>query len=152
MSKQRLKDNELYQVALYLSNPKVETDIHAEMLDRNRREFEEQYKVATKDSPLPPVGREPYYIWPPGTNKYGKELRIYFKDTHPKPTIIERLCTDYGKWYAKSQSYRINHSALVMQLFECGFLLGKNAGNAERIRNFMNRRFPPDAAKNENAE
>ena len=52
---------------------------------------------------------------------------------------IQGLYTDQGKWKDK---YRINHSNLVMQLFECGFVLGDNSANQERIEAFMRRRFP----------
>ena len=147
MSKNPLEEDKLYQVALYLSRPEVETEIHAEILHRNQEEFEKQYKIATENHPLPPTAGEPYYIWPPGANKYGKELRIYFKRVPPEPSIIKTLYTDHSKWYAKKDAYRINHSALVMQLFECGFILGKNSQNTERVKTFMNRKFPSDANK-----
>lgn len=52
---------------------------------------------------------------------------------------IQDLYTDQGNWKNK---YRINHSNLVMQLFECGFVLGDNLTNQERIEAFMRRRFP----------
>ena len=52
---------------------------------------------------------------------------------------IQDLYADQGKWKDK---YRINHSNLVMQLFECGFVLGDNSANQERIEVFMRRRFP----------
>ncbi len=142
MAKKPMKEDDLYQIASYLAKPEAETDIHAEMLLKNESEFERNYAIATKNYPLPAVARRPYYIWPEGTNKYGKELRVYFKRVPPEPPIIKTLYTDHGKWYAKRGAYRINHSALVMQLFECGFVLGWNTRNGRRIKAFMSKRFP----------
>lgn len=143
-SKDKLSDDDLYEVATYLRVPEAETEIHAEMPGKMQDGFEGEYARLTKGYPLPPViGKEPLYYWPPGTNKYGKELRIYFKDIPPTPPVIKSLYTDHKKWYAKNQYWRINHTKLVYQLFECGFLLGKNADNLSRIEKFMEERFPP---------
>jgi len=144
MAKKPINESDLYQVASYLANPESETEIHAEMPSKSRAKFENEYKKATQNYPLPKSSKKgPYYIWTPGTNKYGKELRIYFKRVPPEPPIIQTpLYTDEGKWYARKQCFRINHSALVMQLFECGFVLGENHRNGKRINAFMKRRFP----------
>ena len=83
----------------------------------------------------------PYYVWPEGTNKQGRQLRIYFKPVNPIPTQIESLITGSKQWHAKKQNYRINHSNLVMQLFGCGFLLGLNGPNQDRINRFMKEKF-----------
>ena len=140
--KPSLDDDTLYEVAMYLSRPEVETEIHAELPERYREQFEAEYLEATGESVPISSERNPYYVWPPGTNKQGRELRIYFKRVSPEPPPIRNLYTDQGKWYAKRESWRINHSNLVMQLFECGFLLGKNSENGERIREYMEIRFP----------
>ena len=138
-----LPDNMLFEVATYLSRPEAQTEIHAELPARHRDTFEEEYRNATNDYLLPnPTKKGPYYVWPKGTNKQGRELRIYFARVPPEPPSIRDLYTDFGKWYAKRQSYRINHSNLVMQLFKCGFLLGSNTNNSHRISEFMSRRFP----------
>jgi len=57
----------------------------------------------------------------------------------PEPPPIQGLYTDTDKWRA---GYRINHSNLVMQLFECGFVLGMNNTNGRRIQQFMSQKFP----------
>ena len=57
----------------------------------------------------------------------------------PEPPPIQGLYTDNNKW---REGYRINHSNLVMQLFECGFVLGSNAQHGTRITEFMRRQFP----------
>ena len=142
--KPSLPDDELYEVATYLMRPEVQTDIHAEMHPHKVDEFRGQYNLLTRGANLPAnTNARPFYVWPENVNKYGMELRIYFRNTAPVPPVMERLYTDQGKWYAKRESYRVNHSNLVLQLFECGFLLGLNDINEERIRAFMAQRFPP---------
>lgn len=138
----KLGDDELYEVATYLAMPATRPEIHAEMHPNRQASFESEYAKATKQYPLPPVSnRQPYYIWRPDVNKYGWQLRIYFARTDPEPPIIRRLYTDFGKWYGKQNRYRINHSQLVLQLFECGFVLG-DTQDPRRIETFMRQRFP----------
>ena len=137
-----VSDSKLYEIATYFARPEVQTEIHAEMPARHQASFEREYRATTGLNPPPLVGRHPYYVWSPDTNKYGRELRIYFARVPPEPPPIRTLYTDYGKWYARSKRYRINHSNLVMQLFECGFVLGFNTTNQARIERFMKKRFP----------
>ena len=110
----------LYQIATYLARPETETEIHAELHPNVKSAFEDEYAAATKNYPLPNrADHEPYYVWPPDVNKFGLQLRIYFFRVPPEPVPIQRLYTDKNKWRG---GYRINHSNLVMQLFECGFV------------------------------
>ncbi|MYB34466.1 MAG: hypothetical protein F4X92_04985, partial [Gammaproteobacteria bacterium] len=78
----------------------------------------------------------PYYVWNLGVDKHGRQLRIYFVLVQPVPNPIQNLYTDNNKWRDR---YRINHSNLVMQLFECGFVLG--AQDENRIKKFMQLKF-----------
>lgn len=138
-----LSDGLLFEIATYLSQSGTGTEIHAEVPFPKRKDFEQEYAVATKNYPIPASTKKaPYYVWPKGTNKQAKQLRIYFARVAPEPPPIRRLYTDHGKWHGMSSKYRINHSNLVMQLFECGFVLGDNSRNAARIARFMRRRFP----------
>lgn len=137
-----LVDDELYEVAIYLVRPETGAEIHAELHPNAQANFEAEYAAATDSYPLPLRSDEqPYYVWRPDVNKYGRQLRIYFARKDPEPPVIRRLYTDFGKWYGKQNRYRINHSNLVMQLFKCGFVLGANQ-DPERINDFMRRRFP----------
>lgn len=137
--KRNATEDDLYEIATYLSRSEVEVEIHAELPDRHQTGFEEEYGRVTRNYPLPhDSDKQPYYVWPSGTNKQGRQLRIYFKRIAPEPPPISALYTDRGKWKDK---YRVNHSNLVMQLFECGFVLG-GAQDENRIRQFMQERFP----------
>lgn len=142
--KPELPDDDLYELATYLRRPEVEADIHAEMPRRHRERFEVRHAELTDNYPLPvQTDAAPYYVWPEGTNKQGIQLRIYFRDVAPTPPFVRQLFTDQGKWFAMREKYRINHTNLVFQLLGCGFLLGDNSENGERIEEFMKRRFPP---------
>lgn len=135
--------NDLFLIASYLNNSDAKTEIHAEIPARYRDDFEAEYAHATDNFPLPPGGNQhPHYAWPQGTNKRGRQLRIYFALFPPQPPLIQDLNPVYGQWIGQHNLYRINHTNLVMQLFECGFVLGKNQQNAERIAHFMRRKFP----------
>ena len=138
-----VSNSDLYKIATYLARPEIETEIHAELPHGHRKRFEKEYRDATKGHSLPRISRKgPYYVWPEGANKYGRELRIYFKRVPPEPPPIKTLYTDFGKWFARQSCFRINHSNLVMQLFECGFILGPNKDNQQRIEEFMRQKFP----------
>lgn len=142
--KPELEGNDLYAVAMYLARDAAHTEIHAELPARHRAQFEKEYDEATNGYSIPvPAGSVsgPYYIWSDDANKQGRELRIYFMPGAPEPPIIGTL-TDHGKrWYARGKQRRINHSNLVMQLFVCGFVLGREQ-DRDRIMEFMSRRFP----------
>ena len=142
--KRPVGDDDLYAIAVYLSRPEAKTEIHAELPERHRAGFEKEYDKATAGGPLPKPSRsakDPYFIWPDSANKQGRELRIYFMSDAPEPPIIRSL-TDRGKrWPVRPNQRRINHSNLVMQLCECGFVLGANT-DRDRIEQFMRKRFP----------
>ena len=126
--------------------PLNETDLFAiaTYLARNEVQTEQEYEEATCGHPIPVPSRDvagPYFILSDDANKQGRELRIYFMPCAPEPPIVDTF-TDRGRrWYARGRQRRINHSNLVMQLCECGFVLGRNQ-NSQRIVEFMSRRFP----------
>lgn len=141
--KDKVGDNDLFSIATYLTYPEVCTEIHAEIPAKYRDDFEAEYAAATSGFDLPADSNSPpYFVWPEQANKQGRELRIYFLPVPPQPPFIQDLKPRSKEWPARPGKYRINHTNLVMQLFECGFVLGTNSNNAERIKAFMRRRFP----------
>ena len=138
--KQALDEQDLYIVATYFAQPEVGTEIHAEVPKRHQSRFENEYRTIT-GLDLPNTGRYPYYVWPEGTNKRGRELRVYFNPITPIPSQVEDLRSS-SKWFARENRYRINHTNLVMQLFGCGFILGLNSENNERITKMIASKFP----------
>lgn len=139
----KFNDSDLYEIATYLAQPETQTDIHVELPASARTRFEDEYRVATFGYSLPESTTEaPYYVWEEDTNKQGIEGRIYFTLVEPAPSIILKVYTDYGKWHKKRNQHRINHTNLFFQLCECGFVLGKNQDNGNRIANFLENKFP----------
>ena len=142
MARKKLLDqDDLYIVATYFAQPEVQTEIHAEIPKRRQSEFENDYHTITGLDLPNIIGREPYYVWPEGTNKQGIQLRIYFNPISPIPPQVDDLRSN-STWVAKKNKHRINHTNLVIQLFKCGFVLGSNTKNSERITNMMNSKFP----------
>lgn len=61
--------------------PEVRTEIHAELHPNVVAGFRQQYKALTGGVALPAATNvEPFYVWPEGVNKYGRQLRIYFRN------------------------------------------------------------------------
>ena len=135
MRKPALVDDDLRVVAGYLSRPEAKAVLQAELPKRMDERFREEYSVATQGSDL----SEKDYFLVDDDRKQGRELRVYFNPVEPVPVLVKELVTDQGHW--RTDSCRINHTSLVMQLLECGFLLGDNSGNQGRIKLFMGRRF-----------
>lgn len=142
MAYRPLSEDDLFEVARYLADPDVLTEIHVEILSKDRDKFELDYRRRTNGFGLPAPRRTPYYIWPHGTNKRGMEMRIYFRELPHAPEVVKRLVADIGKW--KQDRARINHTNLVKQLFECGFVVGDNTSPSQmsRIDSYMREKFP----------
>lgn len=138
-----VKDDELFLTATYLATTGADTEIHAEIPTRYRDDFETNYACATNNFALPvETDQHPYYVWPAWTRKRGTQLRVYFTAVSPQPPFILTLNPKYGQWFSQNSRYRINHTNLVMQLFKCGFVLGRNNNNSDRIAHFMQQKFP----------
>ena len=137
-----LDQDDLFEVARYLANPDVKTEIHVEIRSTDRDKFELDYSRRTNSFELPEPRRTPYYIWPLGTNKRGMEMRIYFRELPHAPEVVKKLVADSGKW--KQDRARINYTSLVEQLFECGFVVGENTSPSQmtRIDSYMRKKFP----------
>ena len=142
----RVNDSDLCVIARFLSDPNVSTEIQAEMKDNKVEGFSSEYKTATNGYEISraDIRRPPFWKLPMRSNKRGVELRIYIDLDVPMslPSIVRDLSADHGAWYRRPDSYRINHYNLVMQLFECGFLLGANRHNKDRIDKFIEDQLP----------
>lgn len=142
MVKRTISDDELFELANFLSSPDVEADIHAEVPENHKERFENIYGKLTKSYPLPlgsPSGPH-YFVWVKGTNKWGIQIRLYIKAQSPLPPIVSKIATDYGAWFKKSRHYRLS-GYFLYGLFECGFVLGP-IQNPGRIKEFMATKFP----------
>lgn len=80
---------EFYTIVGYLANPNRITNIEVEMPQSRQPRFIIEYAQMTNNFPLPNnINTAPYYVYPPGTNKYGLEIRAYFSSNNNIPQIL----------------------------------------------------------------
>ncbi len=111
-------DETLMRCLGYLANPDIGTSIEVEIPNERREEFENRYIKATGKEITLPGNKRPYYVWPPGSNKFGIECRVYFSPTAECPQELKEISTS-GR--GQTQESRINRVELVFRMFEYGF-------------------------------
>lgn len=142
--KPRLSEEILRELATYLANPKVRTEIHAEMKPEKRNEFENMYRAATGGYQLPNPGQGSYIVLQEDADKQGIQLRIYCDLLPNAPASVVDMVTDQRTQASGTIRGRINGYNIVEQILECGFVLGLNSSPqiVARIQNTMQRKFP----------
>ncbi len=127
-----MKENSLFwQWVGYLSNPIRSTDIHAEMHVDKEHEFREVYLKLSGEPISYPGKSRPFYVWKEDANKYGKQLRVYFKGQHKAfPEKNNLFNVTPGR---SAGVLRINSNKFVSALFSVGFLLGENTNPSQEI-------------------
>ncbi|GEM_PF-6102400 len=141
-----MTDQEFYVCAGYLVNPIRKTNIEVEMIEKCRVGFENDYTNWTHGYPLPDnSSKKPYYVYPEGANKWGKEFRFYanFNDNIPQSlsNIIEPKQPQSRPGYEESN--RGSRNEFVKKLFRNGFVLGNNQ-NYSRIKTFIPNQYLTD--------
>ena len=134
-----MNKKDLVLIAGYLANPKRNTLIEIEMHPNSRERFEKWYKEVSNNFPLPArTDISPYYIWPEGANKWGRQSRVYFSSNQNIPEILSSILepreinTRHG--YEQFDK-RFNGNDIIDRLIELGFVVGTQDTN--RIRNFI---------------
>lgn len=114
----------------YLSEPATEAEVHVEMAHSKEDDFRKQYKDITGDYPQFPVGQKyiPYYVWPPDANKWGVQLRLYYKKAGHCPASLAGITTDARK---RGKKARVNSKDFILKLFSMGFRIGLQ--NLDRV-------------------
>ena len=136
------KDRLFWQWAGYLSSPFRRTVIHAEIHPSKEKEFREHYFKLTKEPILLTGKASPFYVWDDDVNKYGKQLRVYFDGSigstpkAPNPFRITK-----GR---KAGGLRINGNEFVFNLFQVGFVLGRNVHDFKNIEVNVPLKFKTD--------
>ena len=109
---------EIYR-AQYITNEKL-------VVKNSKDAFDRKYQRITGFS-VPLVSDVyPYYVWPPGTNKWGIELRLYFLSDASMPDIVQRVITANSRMGYEHFDFRINNNKIIWELFANGFHLGNN--------------------------
>lgn len=123
-----MTQQEFYINVGYLANPVRRTNIEVEMPTQRQASFINQYANLTNNFPLPVDSTTaPYYVWAPGANKYGLQIRGYFNSNANIPqTLIDTLeprgfqnRPGYDAW-----DRRISKIMNLFPLLEAGFVLG----------------------------
>ena len=130
---------DLILIAGYLANPERNTLVEVEMHPNSKEKFEKWYAITTNNYPLPlKTNKAPYYIWPPDTNKWGRQSRVYFSSNANIPEALRNILepkkknTRHGyEQYDK----RFNGNNIIDKLIEIGFVIGTQ--DPKRIRNFI---------------
>lgn len=134
-----MTDNIFYQWVGYLCNPLRAADIHVETSPKKADGFRLEYRHLTGEVLLLPGSSKPFYIWPPNTNKWGTEWRVYFRG---KQEALPKMRDDFKVLSGRSRGWlRINNKEFISKLFQNGFLIGDNTYNEERIRSNVPPRF-----------
>jgi len=100
--------------------------IEAEMPSSSKRNFDTRYQNLTGVSVPITSSSYPYYVWAPGTNKWGVELRVYFQSDDTIPNCLQNIVTDNGRSGYEDYDARVNNNDVIWELFASGFILGEN--------------------------
>ena len=131
---------EFYIIVGYLANPARRTNIEVEMPQTRQARFVAEYATMTNNFPLPiNTNTAPYYVWAPGADKYGLEIRAYFISNQNIPQILTVALEPRG--FQNRPGYnvwnrRISRKRNLFPLLETGFVLGNNQ-NVNRIRTLV---------------
>lgn len=103
----------------YLASPTRRTKLDIETHPRRQQNLERKYFDLTGQRLIPDDVN--YYVWSPDTNKWGSQLRIYFRmnDNIPPPLQKEVLTPRYSTGYHNA---RINGNKFVWGLIKYGFI------------------------------
>jgi len=116
---------QLDQTVAYLSDPMRLTLIEAESKYSARIRFETRYLAASNNYPLPnDTTQHPYYVWPPGTNKWSYQLRLYYSSDANVPAALASISKNHRRPGYQITNKRIDDTDLIFQLIQRGFILG----------------------------
>jgi hypothetical protein len=111
-------DTDFFTVLGYLAAPSRITKLDIETHPDNRATIETKYvNLAGVRLIKDDVN---YYVWKPGVNKWGSELRIYFRKNNKIPVKLESMVV--SPRFPNSQfNARINNNDFVWLLIRYGF-------------------------------
>lgn len=122
--------NEFFEVLGYLTHPKRECKLDAEMHSGAQNGFERRYLLLSGITPR--VNNHNYYILHQGADKWGVELRVYFYNTSGTvPQAIQTMIRSSRP--GDLRDTRINNNDLIWDFIEYGFLLD-DTQNEPRVR------------------
>jgi hypothetical protein len=139
-----MNEQEFYLIVGYFANPARMVNIEVEMPQTRQAKFIIEYATMTNSFPLPTnTNAAPYYVWAPGANKYGLEIRAYFVSNQNIPPILTTSLEPRG--FQNRPGYdawnrRISRKRNLFPLLKAGFVLGDRQ-NINRIRKLVPQQF-----------
>ena len=114
----------------YLAAPSRITKLDIETHPDNKAAIEGKYMHLTKEQLV--EDNVNYYVWGPNVNKWGSELRVYFKKNSNIPVDLQSMCVS-PRFARNKYNARINNNDFVWSLIEYGFR-ASNLQNENLIR------------------
>ncbi len=134
-----MNENELFESMGYLANPVRQTRLDAEMLEKDRARFEDQYYQLTGIRLTP--NENSCYRLHDNADKWGIELRIYFVTADNVPESLREMIV--SSISGSKYNARINRNEFFWNLVNFGFLLG-DMQDETRIRERVPKKFIAD--------
>lgn len=127
---------EFFETAGYFANPIRNTRIEIEARQSTIDSFNTIFTTLT-GTPIP-IGSDSVFILPENADKWGREMRLYFKltDHGSVPYLIGKLMTIGGRPGYDIWNQRLNSKDIIDELFAIGFTFG-HPQNVGRIQGFI---------------
>lgn len=111
-------DSDFFLILGYLASIERRTKLDIETHPDKRQILERRYNRLTGTTLVPDDIN--YYVWSPSVNKWGSELRIYFRKNENIPTSLSKMVVR-PRFSSGYHNARINNNYFVWELIEYGF-------------------------------
>jgi hypothetical protein len=102
----------------YLAAPSRITKLDIETHPNNKAKVESRYGYFAREQLVEDDVN--YYVWDPNVNKWGSELRIYFKKNSNIPADLQNMVVS-PRFAGNKYNARINNNEFVWLLIKYGF-------------------------------
>ena len=120
---------DFYKVLGYLASPVRQTKLDIETHPRRKASLEKEYFALTREKLVTGTN---YILLPQESNKWGCELRIYFRKNGNIPPSLDAMVVT-PRFSTGYHNARINGNDFIWKLIEFGFR-ATNVQNADLIR------------------
>lgn len=116
-----MSQEEFFEALGYLASPDRECKLDVELPSAKEQSFKDKY--ATLSGATASVDQHNFYLWPEGSNKWGVELRIYFRADNMEniPSAIRDMVVS-ARFPNSAHNCRINNNKFIWELIRYAFL------------------------------
>ena len=111
-------NSDFFLILGYLASIERRTKLDIETHPRRRQKLELRYNRLTGTALV--QDDKNYYVWSPDVNKWGSELRIYFRKNENIPASLNKMVVT-PRFSSGYHNARINRNRFVWKLIEYGF-------------------------------